>query len=95
MTIDSKTGAISRNVEYYALAHASRFVRPGARRIASTSGTGGLDTVAFRNTDGAIALLVANPAKAARAFSVKVGASSFAYKLPASSVATFTWHEAP
>ena len=97
VTINSKTGAVTRNVEYYALAHASRFVLPGARRIASTSGkdSGGLDTVAFRNTDGAIALLVANPAKAARAFSVKVGARSFAYTLPASSVATFTWNDAP
>jgi glucosylceramidase len=95
VTINSKTGAVTRNVEYYALAHASRFVRPGARRIASTSGRGGLDTVAFRNTDGAIALLVANPAPKARAFSVRVGASSFGYTLPAGSVATFTWNDAP
>jgi glucosylceramidase len=95
VTINSKTGAVTRNVEYYALAHASRFVRPGARRIASTSGRGGLDTVAFRNTDGAIALLVANPALRPRAFSVRVGGSSFGYLLPAGSVATFTWNDAP
>jgi glucosylceramidase len=95
VTIDSKTGAVTRNVEYYALAHASRFVRPGARRIASSTGRGGLDTVAFRNTDGAIALLVANPAKQARAFSVRVGAKSFGYRLPAGSVATFTWNDTP
>ena len=29
-------GVVTRNVEYYALGHASRFVRPGARRIGST-----------------------------------------------------------
>ncbi|MDB5755668.1 MAG: glycosyl hydrolase [Massilia sp.] len=92
VTIDSKTGAVTRNVEYYALAHASRFVRPGARRIASTSGEGGLDTVAFRNTDGSIALLVANPAATPSALSVRVGQRSFGYTLPASSVATFTWN---
>jgi glucosylceramidase len=91
VTIDSKTGAITRNAEYYALAHASRFVLPGARRIASTSGSGGLDTVAFRNPDGAIALLVANPADKPQAFSVRVGARSFGYTLPGDSVATFTW----
>lgn len=94
VTINSKTGAVTRNVEYYALAHASRFVRPGARRIASTSGVGGLDTVAFRNSDGAIALLVANPATVARPFSVKLGARSFGYTMPAGSVATFTWNGA-
>ncbi|HEU4373814.1 MAG TPA: glycoside hydrolase family 30 beta sandwich domain-containing protein [Telluria sp.] len=95
VTIDSKTGAVTRNVEYYALAHASRFVRPGAHRIASTSGVGGLATVAFRNTDGAIALVVANPARTPSPFSVRVGARSFGYTMPAGSVATFTWNEAP
>jgi glucosylceramidase len=95
VTIDSKTGAVTRNVEYYALAHASRFVRPGARRIASSSGRGGLDTVAFRNTDASIALLVANPAASPSAFSVRVGQRSFGYTLPAGSVATFTWNDAP
>ncbi len=94
VTIDSRSGAVTRNVEYYALAHASRFVRPGARRIASSSGRGGLDTVAFRNSDGVIALLVANPAPQPRAFSVRVGRSSFRYTLPAGSVATFTWNDA-
>jgi glucosylceramidase len=92
VTIDSASGAVTRNPEYYALAHASRFVRPGARRIASTSGKG-LDTVAFRNPDGAIALLVANPADKPRAFSVRMAGRSFGYTLPAGSVATFTWHE--
>jgi glucosylceramidase len=95
VTIDSKTGAITRNVEYYALAHASRFVLPGARRIASDSGFAGLDDVAFVNPDGSMALLVANSANQARSFSVRIGRRSFAYTLPASSVATFTWHGRP
>ena len=30
VTIDPATGAITRNVEYYVLGHASRFVLPGA-----------------------------------------------------------------
>ena len=94
VTIDSATGEVTRNVEYYALAHASRFVRPGARRIASSSGHDDLDTVAFRNADdGSVALIVANSAKQAREFSVRVGARSFRYALPAASVATFTWND--
>jgi glucosylceramidase len=95
VTIDSKTGEVTRTVDYYVLAHASRFVLPGARRIASTSGRGGIDTVAFRNPDGVIALLVANPADKPRKVAVRVGAKSFGYTLPAGSVATFTWHGAP
>ena len=92
VTIDSASGEVTRNVEYYALAHASRFVRQGARRIFSSSGHDGLDSVAFRNADdGSIALLVFNGAKQARDFSVRVGARSFGYALAAGSVATFTW----
>ena len=47
VTIDSRTGAVTRNLEYYALAHASRFVRPGARRIASTTDVAQLQSVAY------------------------------------------------
>jgi glucosylceramidase len=92
VTIDSKTGAVTRNVEYYALAHASRFVLPGARRVKSSEASAGLANVAFRNPDGSTALLVANGEAAARSFVVKVGKESFRYTLPASSVASFTWH---
>jgi glucosylceramidase len=95
VTIDSTTGAITRNVEYYALAHASRFVLPGAHRIASSTDVGGLKDVAFVNPDGSLALLVANPAQQAHSFSVRLGGQSFAYTLPASSVATFTWNGKP
>lgn len=92
VTINRDTGAVTRNVEYYALAHASRFVRPGAQRIASTSGYDELDTVAFRHADdGSLVLLVANAGKAPRAFSVRLRSKAFTYTLPASSVATFTW----
>jgi glucosylceramidase len=91
VTIDSRTGEVTRNVEYYALAHASRFVMPGARRIQSSEGAGELSNVAFRNRDGSLALIVANGAQAQQVFSVRVKGQSFRYTLPAMSVATFAW----
>src|SRR5206468_4670127 len=82
VTIDSGTGAVTRNVEYYALAHASRFVRPGARRIASTSGVAGVQSVAFRNADdGSKALIVVNTAAQDRAFTVLWSSQSLRYTL--------------
>ncbi|MFZ5669424.1 MAG: glycoside hydrolase family 30 protein [Pseudomonadota bacterium] len=94
VTINGSTGEVTRNVEYYALAHASRFTRPGARRIESDSGVSGLESVAFRNEDdGSIALVVFNGGAAQR-FQVVVGWRAFAADLPAGSVATFTWREA-
>jgi len=91
VTIDSRTGAVTRNVEYYALAHASRFVRPGAWRIGSSEGDGSLPNVAFRNRDGSMALLVANGTAATREIAVRVEGQGFKYVMPAGSVATFTW----
>lgn len=96
VTIDSKTGAVTRNVEYYVLGHASRFVRPGAHRIESDSEVAGLHTVAIRNAgDGDQVLIVLNTAAERREFSVLTGARSFQATLDAGSVATFTWARAP
>ncbi len=92
VTITSGSGAVTRNVEYYALAHASRFVRPGARRIASTSGVAGVQSVAFRNADdGSKALIVVNTETQDRAFTVLWDNQSLRYTLPAGAVVTLVW----
>jgi glucosylceramidase len=91
VTINSATGEITRNPEYYALAHASRFVRPGAVRIGS-SAPNGFETVAFRNADHrSTALIVLNATTSASKLAVRVGYMSFTTSLPAGAVATFTW----
>jgi glucosylceramidase len=92
VTINSKTGGYARNVEYYALAHASKFVRPGAHRIASESSDSTLSSVAFRNADdGSKVLIVVNLAARAQTFAVRSRSSTFSYALPSTSVATFVW----
>ncbi len=91
VTIDSKSGAVTRNVEYYALAHASRFVRPGARRIASSSGVAGLESVAFRNPDRSTVLIVVNTTADERRFVVGWAGQALVYLLPAGAVATLRW----
>ncbi len=95
VTIDSRTGAVTRNPEYYALAHVSRFVRPGAQRIASTE-VAGIKSVAFRNRDdGSLVLVAANPGQGACSLAVRVGGRGFHATLPADSVATFVWPSFP
>jgi glucosylceramidase len=92
VTINSSTGYAFRNVEYFALAHASRFVRPGALRIASSTGVDGLQSVAFQNADDASkVLIVLNGATLPRTFLVRTGGKAFTYPLPAGAVATFVW----
>ncbi len=92
VTINSTTGAVTRNVEYYALAQASKFVRPGAYRIASASGLAGLSSVAFQNSDDqSLAVLVLNGGAESATFALQWGQKSLQYTLPASSLVTFTW----
>lgn len=90
--INSKTGEVTRNLDYYALAHASRFVRPGAQRIESSSGEGRLESVAFQNADdNSVVLIVLNAAANSRRFSVSFAGQAFEYSLPGAGVATFVW----
>jgi len=92
VTIDSKTGAVTRNVEYYALAHASRFVRPGARRVQSTTAPG-LENVAFRNPDGSTVLIIVNTTRGERHFGVRSHRRVVGYALPGGAVATLRWRD--
>ena len=71
-------GTVTTNAEYYTIGHLSKFVEPGAVRIASTSfGTTGWNgqimDVAFRNPDGSTALVVHNENDDPRSFAVSVG----------------------
>jgi len=97
VTIDSQTGAVSRNDEYYALAHFSRFVLPGAVRVESTATEKeGIDNVAFQNaSDGSIVLVVVNSHASARPIAVANEQSRFEYTMPPASVATFVWSPDP
>lgn len=91
VTVRSSDGTVTRTDDYYALAHASRFVQAGAWRIDSTATGDGLDNVAFRNPDGSIVLVAANSAAAAREFIVQASGQRFRATLDAGSVATFVW----
>lgn len=57
---DTKTGELHYSNSFYYLGHFSKFVRPGAKRIISSSSRSVLQTTAFINTDGKIAVIVLN-----------------------------------
>jgi glucosylceramidase len=93
-------GTVTKNAEYYTLGHLSRFVAPGATRIASTSfGTTGwnghLMDVAFRNPDGSTVLVAHNENDNPQTFAVREGDHSFTYTLPGGALATFVWADLP
>jgi glucosylceramidase len=81
---------VTRNRGYYALAHASKFVRPGSIRIDSNEPEG-LPNVAFRTPDGRFVLLVANTEVSPQSFSVRFHKRAFTATLAAGTVATYIW----
>ena len=66
---------VSRNLAYYVVAHASKFVRPGSVRVASNF-LETLPNVAFRTAQSTV-LVVANRGKEPQAFSVQSRGKAF------------------
>jgi glucosylceramidase len=90
VTIDSKTREITRSGQYWAFAHYSRAVRPGAWRIESQGAMDRVSHVAFANADGSSALILTN-AGAERKARLRYGGSMAELVLPQDSVTTLTW----
>lgn len=57
---DTRNGRLIYTNAYYYIGHFSKFVRPGARRIAVSTNRAQLQTTAFVNKDGAIVVIVMN-----------------------------------
>jgi glucosylceramidase len=57
---DTNSGKLLYANSYYYIGHFSKFVKPGAKRIVSSSSRDKLQTTAFRNDDGKIAVVVMN-----------------------------------
>jgi glucosylceramidase len=89
-TIDTTTGQSQLTLNYYELGQFSKFVVPGAVRVASSDGNG-VSAQAFRNPDQTDTLVVFNPGGAPATFTVDwTGQGILAETLPAGSTITFT-----
>lgn len=90
---DSATPAtVTPTVDFTALAHASKFVKPGAYRIDSNaSASGSLENVAFANPDGSIVAIVLNSGDVGVNFNIGWKGKFISYKLESAAAATFRW----
>ncbi|NTE03023.1 glucosylceramidase [Agrobacterium tumefaciens] len=82
--------AISRNVAYYVIAHASKFVPTGSVRIASNL-TNNLQNVAFKTPDGKNVLIVCNNNSSVTNFNIKYKGKIMTSSLDQAAVATYVW----
>lgn len=79
-----------RNVAYYIIAHASKFVPAGSVRIASNI-SGNLQNVAFLTPSGSKVLIVENDGSTAQTFNIKYNGKWAAVSLEGGAVGTFIW----
>jgi glucosylceramidase len=82
--------SVTRNPAYYAIIHASKFVRPGAVRVA-TAQSNNLNNVAFRRPDGKKVLLVLNTSNALQNFNISFRGKVVTTSLYAGSAGTYVW----
>lgn len=57
---DTRTGQLIYTNAYYYIGHFSKFIKPGAKRVAVTASRSQLLTTAFKNTDGTTVVIVMN-----------------------------------
>jgi glucosylceramidase len=87
VTVNQQTGELIYNLDYYALAHFSKFIRPGAVRVYAQS-RGQVYVTAALNTDGTLVIIAANDDRGAKPVRFTVLGESFVLNLPGKSAAT-------
>ena len=87
--VDLKSGEITFQSSFYYIGQFSKFVHPGAQRISSTAALGPLQSIAFQNSDGSLAIIVFNPADAPEPFTLEVEGSRLGCFIPAHAIQTY------
>jgi glucosylceramidase len=85
---DTRTGEVTFNPPHYVFGQFTRFIRPGAKRIACTSNSDEFIATAFLNTDGKIAVVVLNLADHETFFQIWRKGKALRYSSPPNAVIT-------
>lgn len=83
-------GVVRRNVAYYVIGHAAKFVGPGSVRIASSQ-TDELCSVAFKTPAGNIVAIVLNVGNTEQTFGLEFAGRTASAMLPAGALGTYVW----
>lgn len=85
---DTKSGELIRELSYYYIAHFSRFVKQGAKVIASSSYTDSVEHVAFKNPDGEIVVILLNRSDSEHRANVLCNGKKTEYVCPPHTITT-------
>lgn len=92
---DTRTGSVHRTPAYYYIGHFSKFVRPGAHRIVCAPSADFVQTTAFRNPSGSVAVVIMNETADARTLCVWSAGRAVETRSPAHSMQTLVFEDGP
>jgi glucosylceramidase len=87
--VDTHGGKVLYQSSFYAIAHFSRYVKPGAHRVELSGAPRGLQSSAFANPDGSIAVVAFNPGDAAVDFNLDIAGEKRGCRIPAHAIQTY------
>jgi glucosylceramidase len=73
---------------YYVMAHFSKYIRPGAKRIAFTNSNANLHATALQNPDGSKVVVVLNTTNNPITFEIQLGGKKVAYTIAPAALQT-------
>ena len=85
---DTGTGEVEYKLSFYYISHFSRFVRPGARRVATTNFSDRLEVAAFRNPDDTLAVVFLNRTGETYSVALRLDGHILPIELEGNSIAT-------
>jgi len=87
--VDTNTKEVRYGPSFHYIGHFSKYVQPGAHRIASDGGPAALQSVAFANPDGSLVTVVLNETDAPVSFTLAAGGEALACTVPAHGIQTY------
>ena len=88
---DTRDGSLHLMNSFFYIGHFSKFIKPGAKRIACATGRAQLMTTAFKNPDGGVVVIVMNQGETEVKYMMYVGNQAAETTSPPHSIMTLTF----
>ncbi len=89
---DTEKDEVHYNSSYYYIGHFSKFIKPGAKRIAHETELAEVSLVAFQNEDESIAVVLLNETEAKKETSIELEGKVVDLVIPARSITTVVFN---
>lgn len=80
---DTRTNQLIYTPSYYYIGHFSKFIKPGAKRISTSTSRSTLESTSFKNKDGGITTVVMNKTEAPIPYKLIIAGNEVSINIPA------------